>query len=66
MVLIYPMRNGNMRLKRITLISKDNSILYRVACFSYNLLNIRVRQIDIINSNKAVIHYKKLRTDMKR
>jgi len=55
-----------MRLKKITLISKDNCILYKVACYTYNLLNIRVKRIDIINNNKAIIHYKKLRTHMKR
>jgi len=52
--------------KKITLICKNNSILYRVACYAYNLLNIRVKQIDIINNNKAIVHYKKLRTHMKR
>lgn len=55
-----------MGLRKITLISKDNCILYKVSCYAYNLLNIKVKRIDIINSNKAIIHYKKLRTHMKR
>jgi len=60
------MKGVSMKLKKITLISKESDILYKVACYSYNLLNIRVKRIDIINSNKAIIHYKKLRTHMKR
>jgi len=55
-----------MKLKKITLVSKDNCILYKVACYAYNMLNMRVKRIDVVNSNKAIIYYKSFSVKMKR
>jgi len=55
-----------MKLKKIILVSKENNILYKVACYTYNMLNMKVRRIDIINNNKAIVHYQPFRVKMKR
>lgn len=55
-----------MKLKKIVLVSKNDDILYRVACHIYNIEKFPVISIDVINRNKAVVHYKPFKVRMKR
>jgi len=55
-----------MKIKRIVITSKDDSILYKVAVHIYNISNFPVVSINIINKNKAVIYYRPFKARMKR
>lgn len=55
-----------MKLKKITLISKNDDILYKIASHIYNISNFPIISIDIINKNKAVVYYKPFKIEMKR
>ena len=57
-----------MKLKKITLTSKNDDILYKVACHIYNIgiFPLKKMKIEIINKNKAVIYYKAFKVEMKR
>lgn len=55
-----------MKLKKITLISKNEDILYKVASHIYNIPQFSVKKINIINKNKAVVYYKSFKVAMKR
>ena len=55
-----------MKLKKITLTSKNEDILYKVATHIYNIARFPVKRIDIINKNKAVVYYKPFKVEMKR
>ena len=52
--------------KKITLVSKDENILYKVACYVYNILQFPIISIDIINENRAIVYYKPFKVEMKR
>lgn len=55
-----------MKLKSITLTSKNNAILYKVACHAYSMSQFSVKKIVIINKNKAKIYYVPFVVRMKR
>lgn len=53
-----------MKLKKIVLVSKNDDILYRVACHIYNIEKFPVVSIDVINKNKAMIYYEPFKVRM--
>lgn len=55
-----------MKLKKIVITSENDDILYKVACYIYNILQFPVVSIDVINQNKAVVYYKQFVVKMKR
>jgi len=55
-----------MKLKSIILTSKEDNILYVVACHIYNIHKFPVKKIEIINKNKAKIFYTPFKIEMKR
>jgi len=55
-----------MGLKSIILRSKNDDILYRVACHIYNIEKFPVKKIEIINRHKAIIFYTPFKVEMRR
>ena len=55
-----------MRLKSIILTSKEDNILYWIACYAYNIPQMKIKRIEIINRNRAKIFYLPFKPRMKR
>jgi len=55
-----------MKLKSIILISKNDNILYKIACHAYNMPQMKIKRIEIIDNNKAVIYYQAFKIRMDR
>jgi len=55
-----------MKLKKIIIVSKNDDVLYKLACHIYNIEGFPVKRINIINKNKAEICYKPFKIEMKR